>query len=492
MSLDLACMRRWGAILALLLAPAPGVRAQEGAAPGSAGPAALEQAGAGAQADLDRSLRDLAALREQIAGEKVPLATELRGLERRLGELRDEQERLGRELDQRNLEMAGQQAEIKARQDENGYLSNLLDEYLRNLEARVHISELQRYREPLEQARLARADERRAPADAFRLQAGLVESSLQRLEDLVGGGSFEGSAVCEDGLVREGTYVLLGPLALFASRDGLAAGLTEQRLGSLEPNLVPFEDAASASQVRAIVRSGAGMLPFDPSLGNARRIEETDETFTEHILKGGPVMVPILAMALAALIVAILKWLQIARVRVPAKRDVQELLAALERRDYDGAAEKVEALGGPVGSMLEAGMEHLGEPKELIEEVMFERMLESRLRLQRWLSFIAMSASSAPLLGLLGTVTGMITTFKLITVFGSGDARTLSSGISEALITTEYGLIVAIPSLLLYAWLSRRVRGVVDIMEKIAVSFLNRISTAPAVERRAQLAAGTR
>jgi hypothetical protein len=92
------------------------------------------------------------------------------------------------------------------------------------------------------------------------------------------------------------------------------------------------------------------------------------------------------------------------------------------------------------------------------------------------LPFIAICAASAPLLGLLGTVTGIISTFKLITVFGSGDVKTLSGGISEALITTEFGLIVAIPSLLLHAFLSRKARGVIGQMETAAVAFVNQVS----------------
>jgi hypothetical protein len=106
---------------------------------------------------------------------------------------------------------------------------------------------------------------------------------------------------------------------------------------------------------------------------------------------------------------------------------------------------------------------------------MYETVLATRLRLQRMLPFIAICAASAPLLGLLGTVTGIINTFKLITVFGSGDVKTLSGGISEALITTEFGLIVAIPSLLLHAFLSRKARSVIDQMEKAAVAFVNRV-----------------
>ena len=77
-------------------------------------------------------------------------------------------------------------------------------------------------------------------------------------------------------------------------------------------------------------------------------------------------------------------------------------------------------------------------------------------------------------------MTGIINTFKLITVFGTGDAKTLSSGISEALITTEFGLIVAIPALLLHAYLSRKSRRMIDAMERTALAFVNRIVPASA------------
>jgi biopolymer transport protein ExbB len=126
--------------------------------------------------------------------------------------------------------------------------------------------------------------------------------------------------------------------------------------------------------------------------------------------------------------------------------------------------------------MLATGVDHLSAPRDLIEEVMYEGVLTTRLRLQRMLPFIAICAAAAPLLGLLGTVTGIINTFKLITVFGTGDVKTLSGGISEALITTEYGLMVAIPSLLLHAFLSRKARGVIDQMERAAVAFANQVS----------------
>ena len=86
-----------------------------------------------------------------------------------------------------------------------------------------------------------------------------------------------------------------------------------------------------------------------------------------------------------------------------------------------------------------------------------------------------MSAATAPLLGLLGTVTGMINTFNMITVFGTGDPKMLAGGISEALITTKFGLIVAVPALLMHAFASRKAKGVLANMEETTVSFINGI-----------------
>jgi biopolymer transport protein ExbB len=131
------------------------------------------------------------------------------------------------------------------------------------------------------------------------------------------------------------------------------------------------------------------------------------------------------------------------------------------------------SIKGPFGDLLTAAVKHSSDSKELIEEVLYERMLNVQPKFEKMLPFIALTAGSAPLLGLLGTVTGMINTFKLITVFGTGDARSLSSGISEALVTTEFGLYVAIPALLLHAVLNRKAKGLVGRMEQLSVGFIN-------------------
>ena len=98
-----------------------------------------------------------------------------------------------------------------------------------------------------------------------------------------------------------------------------------------------------------------------------------------------------------------------------------------------------------------------------------------RPNLERFLAFLALSAAAAPLMGLLGTVIGMIKTFQLITIYGTGDPKGLASGISEALVTTEFGLIVAIPILVVHGLLSRMARQKIGQLEQVAISLVNGI-----------------
>ena len=129
-----------------------------------------------------------------------------------------------------------------------------------------------------------------------------------------------------------------------------------------------------------------------------------------------------------------------------------------------------------------AGVAHANERRGTLEEILYEKILAVRPRLERFLPFIALTAAAAPLLGLLGTVTGMIKTFNLITIFGTGDAKSLSSGISEALVTTELGLVVAIPALIIHGLLSRMSRQKLAEMEQTAVGFINGVSTSDTSE----------
>lgn len=445
------------------------------------GPAGERFDGAASQVDrrLEEAIAELAALRDQIAAETIPRSRTLSELEQQLIEVRAEYQSAARLFDNRTLEVSNLTREIKARSDEVGYLSNLLSEYARNFEARLHIAELQRHRESLAAVRLlseGAGAEATDPSTGFETQLALIVESIDRLDEALGGTRFEGTVVDPEGIVRAGRFALLGPVAVFRSEDGIHVGTAEQRLGSLEPTLIPFLDPIDVAAASALIERGTGELPLDPTLGSAHRVAATEETLLEHIKAGGPVMVPIFALAGAALLVALYKFVRFLFIRRPSKRALRDLMQAVAAHEHAGAARSARRVGGPAGRMLVAGVEHLGHSRELIEEVMYEVVLQTRLKLQRMLPFIAICAAAAPLLGLLGTVTGIITTFKLITIFGSGDVKTLSGGISQALITTEYGLIVAIPALLMHALLSRKAKGITDQMEIVAMQLVNQIA----------------
>jgi len=431
------------------------------------------------QQQLEDSLAELSKLREQMANEKIPLNRKLNDLEGELVKVRRDYQKTSRLLDSHTLDLSNLRNEIKTRQEETTYLSNLLSEYIRNFESRLHIAEIQRYEKQLETAKLAPENSNLSEQEVYKTQAGLITISLERLEDALGGSSFKGTAVDPGGLVKKGTFVLLGPTALFSSEDGQSTGFAEQRLGSLEPSIISFQNPLDTEAAEQVITDTGGHFPLDPTLGNAHKIEATKETLWEHVQKGGLVMVPIFTMAGAALFVALYKWIVLAFQRNPSHKKIKAFLNTIASHDKDAAKLAADELGGPVGNMLSAGVDHLKERVELIEEIMYETILSTRLKLQSMLPFIAISASSAPLLGLLGTVTGIINTFKLITVFGSGDVKSLSGGISEALITTKFGLVVAIPSLLIHAFLSRKARGVVAQMEKAAVTFINQVNKTP-------------
>jgi biopolymer transport protein ExbB len=126
-----------------------------------------------------------------------------------------------------------------------------------------------------------------------------------------------------------------------------------------------------------------------------------------------------------------------------------------------------------VGHVLRAGLEVRHADRQTQESVLQEAILNQLPKVERGMAVLAVLGAVAPLLGLLGTVTGMIDTFRVITLYGTGDPKLMSGGISEALVTTELGLAVAIPIMLLHTFLSRRVDHIVGDMEERSVQLCN-------------------
>ena len=275
-----------------------------------------------------------------------------------------------------------------------------------------------------------------------------------------------------DGVPEKGRFVMVGPLVMFTGNSG-QSGLAEQLRGTTEASLIDLEDEAFAVGISKTISSGAGELPFDSTMGNALKIKQVEETWWEHINKGGVVIWPLLGLGLAAALIALIKWFQLSALKQVRPSDLQAVLDKVNESDTASALALVKRIKGPAGELLETAIQNTDQSKEMLEEILYERMLHTKPKLDRFLPFISLTAATAPLLGLLGTVTGMINTFKLIAVFGTGDPKRLSSGISEALVTTEYGLIIAVPCLLMCAFLSRKAKGILASMEQTAVGFVN-------------------
>jgi biopolymer transport protein ExbB len=244
----------------------------------------------------------------------------------------------------------------------------------------------------------------------------------------------------------------------------------ENQLNAADPVVVPLPMAVDLQQ---IVETGVGTLPFDATLGKALKVEKARKSLRQYVSDGGVVGYVIVALGLSALLLTLFKMLEILRFDVAPPEKLDGVLDALANGDQEVAAQRAKRVKGVVGEMLTTGVEHADERRGVLEELLFETVLRVRPTLERFLPFLAITAAAAPLLGLLGTVTGMIKTFQLITIFGTGDAKSLSSGISEALVTTAMGLIVAIPTLILHGALSRMAKRKLGLLEELSVAFVN-------------------
>ena len=189
----------------------------------------------------------------------------------------------------------------------------------------------------------------------------------------------------------------------------------------------------------------------------------------ELVKSGGWLMAPIILCSIAAMAIIVERLWSLQRERV-----VPEDLVARAWRwvmAEELTDERIQALreGSPLGRVLAAGLDSRDLERELMKESVEEVGRHVVHELERYLNALGTIAAITPLLGLLGTVIGMIKVFAVITAQGVGEPRLLAGGISEALITTAAGLTVAIPSLLFYRVLRGRVDALVVTMEKEAL-----------------------
>jgi biopolymer transport protein ExbB len=209
-------------------------------------------------------------------------------------------------------------------------------------------------------------------------------------------------------------------------------------------------------------------LPLDISGGAVFKRLVHQKSWREWIHSGGFLVWPIFFVGFLAFLIGCERSIFLLRIRSNSDRIMNRITQLAEDDQWEDCQQFCEKNQKyPTCQVLKSAFQHLGTTQQVLENALQESLLRQLPRLERFLPTLSVLAAIAPLLGLLGTVTGMINTFQVITIFGTGEPKLMAGGISEALITTQLGLAVAIPVMLLHHFLERRVDKILgDIEEK--------------------------
>jgi biopolymer transport protein ExbB len=178
-------------------------------------------------------------------------------------------------------------------------------------------------------------------------------------------------------------------------------------------------------------------------------------------VKGGPVMYPLALMSILTLAVLIEKILALRSSRVIQGEIVSCIESIRTPGDIPLAIKICERYDTPFANIMRAGLVEAGKPTHAVRQAMEDVGRREVKRLDRYMVMLETAAGAGPLLGLLGTVTGMIEVFSVISVSGVGQTGQLSGGIAEALITTVFGLVIGVPALVAYNFLDSRIGALV-------------------------------
>lgn len=213
-----------------------------------------------------------------------------------------------------------------------------------------------------------------------------------------------------------------------------------------------------ASDLEA-ANTGMVAMAVDPSRGAIMALLVQAPSYLERIQQGGVIGIIILVLGGAGLLIVIWRFVVLTRIG----RAIRKQLKSSEPNE-----------GNPLGRVMKTYFDDQGQDTETLELKLDEAILKETPRIEYGLSFIKILAAIAPLLGLLGTVTGMIQTFQAITLFGTGDPKLMAGGISTALITTVMGLVVAIPLVLLHSYLNGKSNALVQVLDEQSIGLVAR------------------
>jgi biopolymer transport protein ExbB len=279
-----------------------------------------------------------------------------------------------------------------------------------------------------------------------------------------------------DGVETTGRILTLGRFTAAYTQADETGFLTYSPEAGRFIALAKLPSGGLGRALTAYMKGEGDDVPLDLSSGSALAQVNHQTGFVEQLQAGGPLVWPIGALAVLALAIIIVRAVFLNRVHQNTDRFMGEVNDLAAQGRWDEAEQFVQQRArsrSPVIEVIKAGLAVRHQDRETQENVLQEAILHQLPRVESGLSVLAVLGAVAPLMGLLGTVTGMINTFRVITLFGTGDPKLMSGGISEALVTTELGLVVAIPIMLAHTFLSRRADHIIGDMEEKAVQLTN-------------------
>lgn len=374
---------------------------------------------ANAKKDRDNKISESARLESEFEANEVALANKQDALNKRLGELK--------ELFGVLQQVAGdtkskfQNSVISAQIPDR---EAFLDEFAQSMGSSSKLASIEEIekiwfelqREMTESAKITRFSREIVLADGQKTQAEITRV-----------GSFN--------LAANGKYLE------YINETGSVAELIRQ----------PSNRYLSSAQDLTSTRNGQIAFALDPTGGSILSLLVQAPSQRERVDQGGPVGYVILAIGAIGLLIAIERFIALFLIGGRVNRQLKSTVASTDN---------------PLGRVLLVKDENKDADLDTLELKLSERILKEVPLLTTRLTMIKIISVVAPLIGLLGTVTGMINTFQAITLFGTGDPKLMAGGISQALVTTVLGLVVAIPMVFISTMLNTRSRGIINILQQ--------------------------
>lgn len=193
----------------------------------------------------------------------------------------------------------------------------------------------------------------------------------------------------------------------------------------------------------------------------------------EIVIAGGWLMIPIIICSIAVIAISVERFWTLSPEKIAPRNQLGQVWNQIQSNQMDADRLKELRRSSPLGRILAVGLSNSRHGRDVMKDSIEEAASQVIHEMERFLSVLGTIASIAPLLGLLGTVFGMITVFNEIMLQGTGNASVLAGGISQALITTAAGLSVAIPAMISHRYFQRRVDALVVFMEQESVKLVD-------------------